>query len=94
MKVLTVFGTRPEAIKMAPLVHALADHPDFESLVCATAQHREMLDQVLKIFEIQPDIDLNLMRPGQDLFEVTNSVLLGMKKGFARGSTRCSSGSR
>ncbi len=80
MKTLTVFGTRPEAIKMAPLVHALADHPDFESSVCVTAQHREMLDQVLKIFEIQPDIDLNLMRPGQDLFEVTSSVLLGMKK--------------
>ena len=58
----------------------LADHPDFESSVCVTAQHREMLDQVLKIFEIQPDIDLNLMRPGQDLFEVTSSVLLGMKK--------------
>ena len=80
MKVLTVFGTRPEAIKMAPLVHALVDHPDFESSVCVTAQHREMLDQVLKIFEINPDIDLNLMRPGQDLFEVTSSVLLEMKK--------------
>ena len=80
MKVLTVFGTRPEAIKMAPLVHALADRPDFESSVCVTAQHREMLDQVLQIFEIRPDIDLNLMRPGQDLFEVTSSVLLGMKK--------------
>ncbi len=80
MKVLTVFGTRPEAIKMATLVHALADHPDFESSVCVTAQHREMLDQVLQIFEIRPDIDLNLMRPGQDLFEVTSSVLLGMKK--------------
>ena len=79
-KVLIVFGTRPEAIKMAPLVHALADHPDFDSSVCVTAQHREMLDQVLKIFEIQPDIDLNLMRPGQDLFEVTSSVLLEMKK--------------
>ncbi len=80
MKILTVFGTRPEAIKMAPLVHALGEHPDFESSVCVTAQHREMLDQVLKIFEIQPDIDLNLMRPGQDLFEVTSSVLLRMKK--------------
>ncbi len=80
MKTLTVFGTRPEAIKMAPLVHALADHPNFDSSVCVTAQHREMLDQVLKIFEMQPDIDLNLMRPGQDLFEVTSSVLLGMKQ--------------
>ncbi len=80
VKVLTVFGTRPEAIKMAPLVHALDASPGFGSLVCVTAQHREMLDQVLKIFEIQPDIDLNLMRQGQDLFEVTSSVLSGMKK--------------
>ena len=79
MKVLTVFGTRPEAIKMAPLVHALADHPNFESSVCVTAQHREMLDQVLQIFEIHPDIDLDLMRPGQDLFDVTSGVLQGMK---------------
>ena len=79
MKVLTVFGTRPEAIKMAPLVHALADHSNFESSVCVTAQHREMLDQVLQIFEIHPDIDLDLMRPGQDLFDVTSGVLQGMK---------------
>ena len=84
MKVLTVFGTRPEAIKMAPLVHALADHPNFESSVCVTAQHREMLDQVLQIFEIHPDIDLDLMRPGQDLFDVTSGVLQGMKQVLQR----------
>ena len=84
MKVLTVFGTRPEAIKMAPLVHALAYHPNFESSVCVTAQHREMLDQVLQIFEIHPDIDLDLMRPGQDLFDVTSGVLQGMKQVLQR----------
>ncbi len=65
MKVLTVFGTRPEAIKMAPLVHALARDPDFEARVCVTAQHREMLDQVLNLFSIVPDYDLNIMRPGR-----------------------------
>ena len=67
MKVLTVFGTRPEAIKMAPLVHALAKDPFFEAKVCVTAQHREMLDQVLKLFSIVPDYDLNIMQPGQGL---------------------------
>ena len=79
-KVMLVFGTRPEAIKMAPLCHALrAEKDTFETLVCVTAQHRQMLDQVLKVFEITPDIDLNLMKPGQDLFDVTASVLLGMR---------------
>jgi UDP-N-acetylglucosamine 2-epimerase (non-hydrolysing) len=82
MKILIVFGTRPEAIKMAPLVHAFKAHPEFETVVCVTAQHRQMLDQVLNIFEIQPDIDLNLMRAGQDLFDVTSSVLLGMREVF------------
>ncbi|MFP1528872.1 non-hydrolyzing UDP-N-acetylglucosamine 2-epimerase [Escherichia coli] len=67
MKVLTVFGTRPEAIKMAPLVHALAKDPFFEAKVCVTAQHREMLDQVLKLFSIVPDYNLNIMQPGQGL---------------------------
>jgi UDP-N-acetylglucosamine 2-epimerase (non-hydrolysing) len=80
MKILIVFGTRPEAIKMAPLVHAFKAHPEFETVVCVTAQHRQMLDQVLNIFEIQPDIDLNLMRAGQDLFDVTSAVLLGMRE--------------
>ncbi|MDM9557752.1 non-hydrolyzing UDP-N-acetylglucosamine 2-epimerase [Bordetella petrii] len=79
MKILTVFGTRPEAIKMAPLVNALTNHPDVKSYVCVTAQHREMLDQVLKLFEIKPDFDLNVMRPGQDLFSITTSILNGIK---------------
>jgi UDP-N-acetylglucosamine 2-epimerase (non-hydrolysing) len=79
MKVLTVFGTRPEAIKMAPVVKALATDPAFDAKVCVTAQHRQMLDQVLDIFAIQPDFDLNLMKPGQDLSDITSNVLLGMR---------------
>ena len=78
-KVLTVFGTRPEAIKMAPLVHALAEDARFESKVCVTAQHREMLDQVLRLFEITPDYDLNLMKAGQTLNEVTARILVELK---------------
>ena len=76
-KVLTVFGTRPEAIKMAPLVHALRVDARFESRCCVTAQHREMLDQVLELFDITPDYDLNLMKVGQTLNEVTARILLG-----------------
>ncbi|KMT64730.1 non-hydrolyzing UDP-N-acetylglucosamine 2-epimerase [Catenovulum maritimum] len=76
MKVLTVFGTRPEAIKMAPLVHALSGDKRFEAKVCVTAQHREMLDQVLELFNITPDYDLNLMKAGQTLPEVTSRILL------------------
>lgn len=79
MKVLTVFGTRPEAIKMAPVVKALAACDAFEAKVCVTAQHRQMLDQVLDIFAIQADFDLNLMKPGQDLSDITSNVLLGMR---------------
>jgi UDP-N-acetylglucosamine 2-epimerase (non-hydrolysing) len=79
-KIMLVFGTRPEAIKMAPLYHALKAFPEqFETQVCVTAQHRHMLDQVLRVFEITPDIDLNLMKAGQDLYDVTASVLLGMR---------------
>jgi UDP-N-acetylglucosamine 2-epimerase (non-hydrolysing) len=79
-KIMLVFGTRPEAIKMAPLYHALKALPgEFETQLCVTAQHRQMLDQVLKVFEITPDIDLNLMKPGQDLFDVTAGVLHGMR---------------
>lgn len=79
-KVLSVFGTRPEAIKMAPVVKELEKHPDcFESIVCVTAQHRQMLDQVLNLFEIKPDYDLDIMKPGQDLFDITSNVLLGLK---------------
>ncbi|MDH5601552.1 MAG: UDP-N-acetylglucosamine 2-epimerase (non-hydrolyzing) [Gammaproteobacteria bacterium] len=79
MKVLSVFGTRPEAIKMAPLVHALANDSRFESKVCVTAQHREMLDQVLELFELQPEYDLNLMKAGQTLNDVTANILLKLK---------------
>ncbi len=79
MKVLTVFGTRPEAIKMAPLVHALAKDPYFDARVCVTAQHREMLDQVLHLFSIVPDYDLNIMKPGQGLTEITCRILEGFK---------------
>ncbi len=79
-KVLIVFGTRPEAIKMAPLVKEFQKYTDtFETKVCVTAQHREMLDQVLDLFEIVPNYDLDIMKPGQDLYDVTSNVLLGMK---------------
>lgn len=78
-RILTVFGTRPEAIKMAPLVHALSADERFEAKVCVTAQHREMLDQVLELFEITPDFDLNLMKPGQDLTDITCGILQGLK---------------
>jgi len=79
-KILLVFGTRPEAIKMAPLVLAFQNHShNLETKVCVTAQHREMLDQVLKIFDITPDFDLDIMKPEQDLYDVTSKILLGMK---------------
>lgn len=79
MKVLSVFGTRPEAIKMAPVVKALSAAEDMESIVCVTAQHRDMLDQVLSIFDITPDEDLDLMKPGQTLHGLTARVLIGMQ---------------
>lgn len=79
-KILLVFGTRPEAIKMCPLVKEFQKYPnDFKTLVCVTGQHREMLDQVLRIFEVAPDHDLNIMKHGQDLYDVTSKVLLGMR---------------
>lgn len=79
-KIMLVFGTRPEAIKMAPLVKAFqARKEDFETVVCVTGQHREMLDQVLSLFDIKPDFDLNIMKQGQDLYDVTSRVLLGMR---------------
>ena len=79
-KILLVFGTRPEAIKMAPLVKEFQKYPeDFETVVCVTGQHREMLDQVLHIFDIRPDYDLNIMKQGQDLYDVTARVLTGMR---------------
>ena len=79
MKVLTVFGTRPEAIKMAPLVKHLETVPNLTSRVCVTAQHRQMLDQVLDLFEIRPDHDLNVMRPGQDLYSITSEILQSIR---------------
>lgn len=82
MKVLIVFGTRPEAIKMAPLVKAMTADAFFNVKVCVTAQHREMLDQVLELFEIKPDYDLNLMKKGQDLYDITSGVLLGLRNVF------------
>lgn len=83
IKVLTVFGTRPEAIKMAPLVKELEKNSDiFESIVCVTAQHREMLDQVLHLFDIKPDFDLNIMKENQNLWTLTSDVLLKMKEVF------------
>ena len=78
--ILLVFGTRPEAIKMAPLVKRLQSEPGkFKTVVCVTAQHRQMLDQVLHIFDIKPDYDLDIMKPNQDLYDVTSRVLLGMR---------------
>lgn len=82
-KIMLVFGTRPEAIKMAPLVKAFqANKKDFETIVCVTGQHREMLDQVLHLFDIKPDFDLNIMKQGQDLYDITSRVLLGMRDVF------------
>jgi UDP-N-acetylglucosamine 2-epimerase (non-hydrolysing) len=79
-KILLVFGTRPEAIKMAPVVKAFQRRPDqFDTKVCVTGQHRQMLDQVLDVFDIQPDYDLNIMAPNQDLYDITSKVLLGMR---------------
>ena len=100
--ILLVFGTRPEAIKMAPLVHEFRKHPsEFNTKVCVTGQHREMLDQVLDLFQIVPDVDLNIMKSGQDLYDVTSRVLLGMRDVlddlkpdvvFVHGDTTTSSG--
>jgi UDP-N-acetylglucosamine 2-epimerase (non-hydrolysing) len=84
-KIMLVFGTRPEAIKMAPLVKEFRKYPDiFETTVCVTGQHREMLDQVLNLFEIVPDYDLNIMKHGQDLYDITSAILVGMKSIFAQ----------
>ena len=83
-KVMLVFGTRPEAIKMAPLVKAFEKSNAFNTIVCVTAQHRQMLDQVLELFEITPDFDLDIMKPGQNLYEVTSNILLGLKEVFEK----------
>jgi UDP-N-acetylglucosamine 2-epimerase (non-hydrolysing) len=79
LKVMSVFGTRPDTIKMAPVVHALARHPQIHNIVCVTAQHREMLDDLLALFEIRPDFDLNIMTPDQTLTDITTRVLIGME---------------
>ena len=79
MKVLLVFGTRPEAIKMAPLVRALSGADEIDARVCVTGQHREMLDQVMSLFELEADYDLAIMKPGQDLSDVTTAVILGLR---------------
>ena len=84
MKILSVFGTRPEAIKMAPVVKALAEDPSFDAKVCVTAQHRQMLDQVLELFAIQPDFDLDLMKADQTLGDITGNVLHGLEGIFAQ----------
>ncbi len=84
-KIMLVFGTRPEAIKMAPLVKEFQKHPkDFKTVVCVTAQHREMLDQVLGLFDIQPDYDLDIMKPGQNLYQITSNILLGLQEVFEK----------
>src|SRR6478735_8131336 len=80
VKILLVFGTRPEAIKMAPLIRAFKRYPErFETRVCVTGQHREMLDQVLAFFNIVPDYDLNIMKPGQTLHELTSNTIIALK---------------
>ena len=79
MKILTVFGTRPEAIKMAPLVKEFNNYPSIDSKVCVTGQHREMLDQVLNLFSINPDFDLNIMQPNQTLNDITAHIVSGLK---------------
>lgn len=89
MKILTVFGTRPEAIKMAPLVKKLAEQPGIESRVCVTAQHRQMLDQVLDLFDIVPDYDLDIMRPGQDLYSITTDILQGIAEVYRKFAPDC-----
>jgi UDP-N-acetylglucosamine 2-epimerase (non-hydrolysing) len=78
-RILLTFGTRPEAIKMAPLVMTLKETKGIDCFVCVTGQHREMLDQVLSLFKIRPHFDLNVMKRGQDLYDVTSSIMLGMR---------------
>lgn len=85
MRVLVVFGTRPEAIKMAPVIRALKGKPGLQTDICVTAQHRQMLDQVLDLFGIEPDFDLDIMKPGQDLTDITSSILLALRDLLAAG---------
>ncbi len=89
MKVMTIFGTRPEAIKMAPVIKELKKHPDIETRVCVTAQHREMLDQVMELFHLQADYDLNIMAQGQTLYDITARVLRGLQEVFEKERPDC-----
>lgn len=89
MKVMTIFGTRPEAIKMAPVIKELKKHPDIETRVCVTAQHREMLDQVMALFHLQADYDLNIMAQGQTLYDITARVLRGLQEVFEKERPDC-----
>lgn len=84
IKVMSIFGTRPEAIKMAPLIKELESRKEVKSIVCVTAQHRQMLDQVLQTFNIAPDYDLNIMKQGQTLSEITSRTLLGLEEVFKK----------
>ena len=86
IRVMSIFGTRPEAIKMAPVVHALEENPNCESIVCVTAQHRDMLDQVMELFEIQAHEDLDLMLPGQNLLDLTARALQGLRQILSKHS--------
>ena len=88
-KVLLVFGTRPEAIKLVPVVRACAESDGLVARVCVTGQHREMLDQVLQCFDIQPEVDLNMMRPGQDLTDITSTALLKLRDVFKNEQPDC-----
>lgn len=89
MKVMTIFGTRPEAIKMAPVIQELRKHPEIETKVCVTAQHREMLDQVMDLFHLKADYDLNIMAQGQTLYDITGRVLRGLQEVFAKERPDC-----
>jgi UDP-N-acetylglucosamine 2-epimerase (non-hydrolysing) len=86
MKIMTVFGTRPEAIKMAPVIQELLGRPEIETKVCITAQHREMLDQVVDLFGIPVDYDLNIMEKGQTLYDITERILTGLREVLERRS--------
>lgn len=89
MKIMTIFGTRPEAIKMAPVIRELRKHPEIETRVCITAQHREMLDQVMQLFHLQADYDLNIMAKGQTLYDITGRVLRGLQEVFSKEKPDC-----
>ena len=90
-KVMLVFGTRPEAIKMCPLVNELKKRENLQTVVCVTAQHRQMLDQVLKTFNVVPDYDLNIMKDRQTLFDITTNILNRIKEVLEKGKAGCSS---